>query len=528
MSKFSVVIILFVSLLPMVSFADPTENITLQLRWLHQAQFAGYYMAKEKGYYTDAGLNVTISPRGAGKVPLREVSAKRAQFGVGNTEILIAYAHGLPLTALAAVYQQSPSILLTRQDSQINSVSELRGRKVMMFSGIEDAELVSLLKFHGLETSDLQQVPTSANLGDLINHQVDVYNAYSTNEPFLLEDNAIQPRIFDPKDVGINFYSDILFTHSDYAKNNPESVKRFVDASLLGWRYALTHIEETLDVIEANYKSGKTREHLRFELTSASNFIMPKLVDIGHMSQHRWQTIADQLAQFGLIPETTIDDQFLFPLNHQLNWEKVKSWFLPIGSAVFLLFSIIGYITMVNQKLKKEIKLRKTAENKAMLLAKKDMLTGIPNRYALMEELEKTITINQASPSISILFIDLDKFKSVNDTHGHHVGDKILQQFSFRISTCLPQHAFFARLAGDEFVILLREKNINELKCLIKDVNHHSQATFVIGEKRIHIGASVGVSHFKKGDSADALLTRADHAMYHQKRKESDLEPLPL
>ena len=528
MSKFSAVIILLALVIPTVSLAAPAENITLQLRWLHQAQFAGYYMAKEKGYYADAGLNVTISARGAGKVPLREVSSRRAQFGVGNTEILIAYAHGLPLTTLAAVYQQSPSVLLARKDGQINSVSELKGRKVMMFSGIEDAELVSLLKFHGLETSELQQLPTSANLGDLINNNVDVYNAYSTNEPFLLQEHAIQPRIFDPKDVGINFYSDILFTHSDYAKNNPKKVKKFVDASLLGWRYALIHIEETLDVIEANYQTGKTREHLRFELTSASNFIMPKLVDIGHMSQHRWQTIADQLTEFGLIPETHIDDQFIFPLNHQLNWEKIKSWFFPIGSAVFLLFSIIGYITIVNQKLKKEIKRRKTAENKAILLAKKDMLTGISNRYALMEELERTINTDQATSSVTILFIDLNKFKSVNDTYGHHIGDKVLQQFSFRISSSLPKHAFFARLAGDEFVILLREENTEELEYLIKDVQHHSQTTFIIGEKRIHIGASIGVSHFKKGDSADALLMRADHAMYHQKRKESALEPLSL
>ena len=94
--------------------ATALEKVSLQLRWLHQAQFAGFYMAKEKGFYREAGLDVTIHPGGNNKTPIQEVLNRKADFGVGNTEVLVAYGHGFPLTALAAIYQNSPSILIAK------------------------------------------------------------------------------------------------------------------------------------------------------------------------------------------------------------------------------------------------------------------------------------------------------------------------------------------------------------------------------------------------------------------------------
>lgn len=109
--------------------AAALESVSLQLRWLHQAQFAGFYMAKEKGFYHDAGLDVSIKAGGNNKVPIKEVLEKKAEFGVGNTEVLVAYGHGFPLTALAAIFQNSPSVLVAKANSDIQTIHDLVGNE---------------------------------------------------------------------------------------------------------------------------------------------------------------------------------------------------------------------------------------------------------------------------------------------------------------------------------------------------------------------------------------------------------------
>lgn len=97
------------------------DSITLQLRWHHQFQFAGYYAAKQQGFYRDAGLEVTIVAGGPGKKPIDEVLAGRAQFGTSHSDVLLHRLKGQPLVALAAIFQHSPLTLVTRQDSNIRT-----------------------------------------------------------------------------------------------------------------------------------------------------------------------------------------------------------------------------------------------------------------------------------------------------------------------------------------------------------------------------------------------------------------------
>lgn len=109
--------------LPILACAQSDlQPIHLQLRWLHQFQFVGYHMAKEKGFYTQEGLKVTIYPGGPGITPVNEVLEGRAHYGVGNIEVLSFRQQGEPLVALAALYQHSPSTLLVHQDSGIHTV----------------------------------------------------------------------------------------------------------------------------------------------------------------------------------------------------------------------------------------------------------------------------------------------------------------------------------------------------------------------------------------------------------------------
>ncbi|MFC1503254.1 ABC transporter substrate-binding protein [Pseudomonadota bacterium] len=515
---------LSVILITISSSVAALETVTLQLRWLHQAQSAGFYMAKAKGLYQQAGLNVVIKPGGNNQVPLKEVLAKRADFGVGNTEVLVAYGHRFPVVALATVFQQSPSILITTENSNIQTLDDLVGKKVMMFSGTEDAELITLLAKNNIELTKLEQVTTSANIEDLISGKIDAFNGYLTNEPYYLKERGLNPLIFNPADYGINFYSDIIFTHQDLAKNNPELVDRFRQASIEGWYYALSNIEETLDVIEQRYQTNKTREHLRFELTTTAHMIMSDLIEIGRMNPNRWQQIADQLAALNMIPATTIDENFLYPLRSELTWQDIKSW-VQIGAILLSLTSLAAcYFLFTNNHLKKEITRRIKAEEKAERIARKDMLTGIANRYALIETLHRTVTNRKdRQPNPALLFIDLDHFKIVNDTYGHHSGDQVLQQFCYRMNGLLPENAFFARLAGDEFIVLLTTTTESQANQLAKKVAACARKPFMIGPYQIQIGASVGTTIYRSGDTPDYFLSRADSKMYgHKKRSRQE------
>lgn len=497
------------------------ESVSLQLRWLHQAQFAGFYMAKAKGFYRDAGLNVTIRAGGNSKVPINEVLDRNADFGVGNTEVLVAYGHGFPLTALAAIFQNSPSVLVAKSDSDIQTIHDLIGKRVMMFSGTEDAELIVLLSRNNIALSDLEQVTTSANIDDLLDGKVDVFNGYLTNEPFYLQEHGEQALTFAPSDYGINFYSDVIFTHQDFADSNPKTVERFLAASLQGWYYALTHIEETLDIIEQQYQPQKSRANLAYELETSAQLIMSELIEIGHMNPNRWQSIANELTKLNIIPQTTIDGDFLYPLRTQLSWQDIKLWILLGGLLLAVTSLTTGYFSYVNRQLKLEISRRIEAEKKAEEMARKDTLTGIANRYALVEELHRVVNgikPRQANPAL--LFIDLDNFKTVNDTYGHHAGDRVLQQFCFRIEGLLnDEHSFFSRLAGDEFVILLNTTSETDAMKLVEEISSIARKIFTVGPHRIQIGASVGITFYRQGDTPDYFLSRADNIMYQNKKR---------
>lgn len=151
-----------------------------------------------------------------------------------------------------------------------------------------------------------------------------------------------------------------------------------------------------------------------------------------------------------------------------------------------------------------------------------DMLTGLPNRRAFHEELPKAMARAQRDrQSMALLFIDLDGFKAVNDTHGHETGDELLRQFAVRIGACVRKTDMVARLAGDEFVVILeglmQESDAREVAGKILQ---ETGRTFDLGKASATLSASVGIALHTPHDpqSADQLVNAADEAMYSAKR----------
>lgn len=314
-----------------------SKDVNLQLVWYHQFQFAGYYMAKEKGYYAEKGLNVQINEISGDKTPLSQVLSGKADFGLSTSGILLEYNQGKPVVALSAIFQHSPLVFVTRKDSGIDSVEALANKRVMLFHDSHSLELIALLNTYGLLDKIIRK-QTSFNVDDLIKGDVDAFNAYLSNEPQILEDKGIEYNIIDPSEYGINFYGDILFTSQRFLKNNPETVEDFRKASLKGWEYAFNHPEETIDVIVKKYSSNSSKAHLRYEANIIRKLSELDLIEIGYMNESRWHQIAKELVSVGLLKPGYTLDGFLYSPPRKLDWKQI----MPYGMfAVIIIFALV-------------------------------------------------------------------------------------------------------------------------------------------------------------------------------------------
>lgn len=299
------------------------EKVALQLKWRHQFQFAGYYMAQEKGYYRDAGLQVDIREGKAETSPVDEVVAGRADYGIGASELVLERAQGKPVVALATLMQHSPLVLLTRAGGGIRTVRDLEGGKLMLLPA--EAELFAFLRRQGVTLDRVHLVPHSFSPSDLISGRVDALSAYASDETYDLERAGFPYLAFSPRTAGIDFYGDTLFTSEQELARHPERVAAFRAASLQGWRYALAHPEETALVILEKYSQRHTREHLLFEAERLQPLIQNDLVELGNMAPSRWQRIAATYRELGMLPASTDPalDGFLYtpPVpNHLSPW----------------------------------------------------------------------------------------------------------------------------------------------------------------------------------------------------------------
>jgi diguanylate cyclase (GGDEF)-like protein len=158
-------------------------------------------------------------------------------------------------------------------------------------------------------------------------------------------------------------------------------------------------------------------------------------------------------------------------------------------------------------------------------LAHFDQLTGLPNRTLLIDRLTQAISVsNRTSRAISLLFIDLDGFKPVNDTYGHGIGDRLLKEVAERLLSCLREGDTAARIGGDEFVVILLESDLNRAITVAHRILGTLRVPYEFGKKNISsISASIGIAEYPNhADELDTLLTAADSAMYVAKNNGKD------
>ena len=404
-------ILLITFFLTIFLYAQNDKKITLQLNWLNQFQFAGYYMAKEKGFYKDVNLDVQIKESNFNTDVIKEIESKNADFAVGRSSLIIEKINGKDIVALCAIYQESPLILLVKKDSNITSVKDLRNKKIMITPDARySASVLAMLSANELTINDFRIQKHSFDINDLINRKTDAMASYISNEPILLNEKGIEYTIFNPKDFGFDLYSDILFSSSEYIKNNPKITKDFYEASLKGWKYAFENLAETAEIIYSKYNTqNKTFTHLVKEGEVLKKLAYTGNNELGDFNDNKLKNIANVFKLFGLVNKDLDLKEFIYKENKPkiINLEiskQEKNIIITILISLFLIFSLIIILLRKNSQTKKllqtvinssddliyykDSKLRYIGCNKSFenLLAKKESEIIGKNDFELFEE----------------------------------------------------------------------------------------------------------------------------------------------
>ncbi|MGR8932827.1 MAG: EAL domain-containing protein [Gammaproteobacteria bacterium] len=290
--------------------AAPLEAVSLQLKWLHQFQFAGYYAAKQQGFYAAEGLDVELREISPDKNVVAQVVSGEADFGIGDSGIIARYANGEPIRALGAVFQHDPLVFISKQSSGIISPYEMAGKRLMFNAdSTEEVPLRAMLATVGLSENQFTYVRHTFDNNDLIEDKVDVMSAYLTNEPFEFAQKGISLNIINPQNYGFDFYADLLFTSTRELTEHPGRAERFLRATLKGWQYALEHPEELVQLIHDRYRQQLSIAHLRHEAKVVREHILPESIPLGRIDIGRLRRVADLYARLKIARE--LDDSQL-------------------------------------------------------------------------------------------------------------------------------------------------------------------------------------------------------------------------
>lgn len=522
------ILLFWVASAPAAAAAPATETplrpVRLQLKWTHQFQFAGFYAAVEQGFYRDAGFDVTLLEGRPDVDPVHTVADGKADFGVGNSGLLLWRAKGAPIMAVAAIFQHSPFVLLARRDDGLQSVHDLAGRKLMLEE--HAAELLAYLKMERAPINSMTIVPHTGDVGALVRGEVDAISAYSTTEPYDLQAAGFAYNVFNPRAAGIDFYGDTLFTHENLVKSNPAMVTAFRDASMRGWRYALENLDEMVDVIIARYAPLMSRDKLMFEAQEIRRLMLADMVEVGYMYEGRWRHIADGFAAAGLAPPDLPLNDFLFDPERRPDLTRL---YMGLGAA--LAFSVVlawvsARFAALNRKLNVEVAGRRLLEEELRRLASTDPLTGLYNRRRFQEAIERELErARRYGHSLSLLVADLDHFKRINDQNGHATGDRALQIFADVCRLNLRSLDAVGRMGGEEFAILLPETDADGALLAAERIRAET-ALFSAEERDVPaFTVSIGVATLTERPAeneagvADRLFARADQALYRAKER---------
>jgi NitT/TauT family transport system substrate-binding protein len=253
------------------SAAHAADKVTLQLKWVTQAQFAGYYIAKDKGFYEEVGLDVDIKPGGPDVAPPQVIAGGGADVVIDwMPSALASREKGVPLVNIAQPFKRSGMMLTCRKDSGIKSPADFKDKTLgVWFSGNEYPFLAWMSKL-GLKTDGspggVKVIKQGFNVDPILQKQADCISTMTYNEYWQIIEAGVKPEdlvVFKYEDQGVATLEDGLYVIESKLSNPKfvETMAKFVKASMKGWDYARAHPDEAVKIILDNDASGAQTEH---------------------------------------------------------------------------------------------------------------------------------------------------------------------------------------------------------------------------------------------------------------------------
>ena len=236
------------------------DEVTLQLQWTTQTQFAGYYVALSKGWYAEENIDLTIEPGGPDVLPVDRITSGVAQFGTAVLPDLVdAIESGDDLVSIAQIQQSSGLLLLTKKSSEISEPEDFVGKRVGVWLGGWETQFNALIAQEGIDPDSFELVSQGFSMEPFLEGELDVASAMIYNEYLKVLESGISEdelNIIDYADYNLDFPGDLLFTSRDLVENDPDLCVRMLRASLRGWEYAIENPPEAADIVIEYDQSG--------------------------------------------------------------------------------------------------------------------------------------------------------------------------------------------------------------------------------------------------------------------------------
>ena len=296
------------------------DKVSLQLQWVTQAQFAGYYVAFDKGWYREEGIELTIIPGAPDVVPVELVTSGTREFGTNLlADLAVAVQSNKPVISLAQIHQENGLLLVSRKDSGIATPQDFVGKRVGVWLGSWEAQFEALMAEAKIERDQFQLVPQGFSMDPFLNGELDVASAMIYNEYYAVLESGIKAEdlnIIDYADYGLGFPGDTLFTSRQLLEKNPDLCARMVRASLRGWKYAVENPEEAADIVMKYDETGMlTRAHQLSMMKEIAKLVTADGQPLGKTDEARVSLMIETLLRYGILtnqvdPQNVFTNQF--------------------------------------------------------------------------------------------------------------------------------------------------------------------------------------------------------------------------
>jgi len=287
--------------------AKELEKVSIQLNWKYQFEFAGFIAAYEKGFYKDLGFDVEIREFTDKLNVMNEIKNKKADFGIYDISLFEYYDEKNPLILLANYMKKSGLVFVAKQN--IITPYDFKNKTIMAEQYELDKSILSeVLKIFKIKPTDFKQIEHHTfGANKFINGDVDIMTAYLSNELYEIKKSKIPYNLIDPSNYGLYNFSLNLFTLKNSAIENPNKMKKIIEATNRGWKYAFENKKELVDIIYNKYSKRKSKEALLFEADEIEKLMLPNIYELGSIQDDFIRDVLSKISKH--YPDKDIDLQ---------------------------------------------------------------------------------------------------------------------------------------------------------------------------------------------------------------------------